>query len=250
MGYVVPLFLFTVLAGGAAGSYVARAFDANGQVKGKPWLFPLVALVLLAAGGIAVSFHLGHIERVLGAFNNLGAGIAQEGICSIVLGIVIFVDLVYSAKTGKVSRAIAIIGAVAGLLLAAIIAHAYVGFYGIAAWASWATFAHLFFANLALGTATYSLFVESPYQNKLFFGYALAIEALMLVACGAEVAHWASIGADPMIFVVACVLAIVALAVTFLAAREGSSALTVATFALVVAAVIVARCAFFAGYLL
>ena len=31
MGYVVPLLLFIVLAGGAAGAYVARAFDAGGR---------------------------------------------------------------------------------------------------------------------------------------------------------------------------------------------------------------------------
>ena len=107
---------------------------------GKPWVFPLAMLVVLAAGGIAVSFHLGRIERILGVFGNLGAGIAQEGICSIVLGLIIFVDLVYTAKTGKANRALAIVGTVAGLVLV-VIAHAYVNIYAVAAWATRTTFA-------------------------------------------------------------------------------------------------------------
>ena len=72
------LFLFTLLGGTAAGAYVfSWAFPAG---KGKKrWLLPLVSLVLLAIGGVALLLHLGHPERMFYAFTNLSAGITRAG---------------------------------------------------------------------------------------------------------------------------------------------------------------------------
>ena len=51
--------------------------------------------MLLAAGGIAVFFHLEHWERIFNGFGHLTSGITQELIAIVVLAVVAVVYLVY-----------------------------------------------------------------------------------------------------------------------------------------------------------
>ena len=81
-----PLLVFTTLAGLAAGSYTMSAFFPVGQGSKRPWLFPLVCLVLLAAGLLCLPAHLEHPERMLIALSNPSAMIAQEAYWSIGFG--------------------------------------------------------------------------------------------------------------------------------------------------------------------
>ena len=96
-----PLLVFTTLAGLAAGSYTMSAFFPVGQGSKRPWLFPLVCLVLLAAGLLCLPAHLEHPERMLIALSNPSAMIAQEAYWSIGFGIVLLADVVLSKAKGR-----------------------------------------------------------------------------------------------------------------------------------------------------
>ena len=59
-----PLFLFTTLAGLAAGAYAVSAVFPVGKDPKKAWLFPLVCGILLAVGLVGLPLHLGaHAAR-------------------------------------------------------------------------------------------------------------------------------------------------------------------------------------------
>ena len=74
-----PLFAFTTLGGMAAGAYAAAAcFADDGREAKRPWLFPLVCLVLLGVGLLGVFGHLGRPEQFLLAMSNPASMIAEE----------------------------------------------------------------------------------------------------------------------------------------------------------------------------
>lgn len=53
-----PLFLFTTLAGLAAGAYAVSAVLPVGKDAKKAWLFPLVCGILLAVGLVLSLIHI------------------------------------------------------------------------------------------------------------------------------------------------------------------------------------------------
>ena len=120
---LLPLLAFTTFAGLAAGAYAIDAVCGNARVGGgsaahggaaagsggeaagipanaasdalaRPWLFPLVCLVLLGVGLCGTLAHLGQPLRFLNGMSNPGSMIAQEAYWSIAFGAVILVDLV------------------------------------------------------------------------------------------------------------------------------------------------------------
>ena len=60
-----PLFLFTTLAGLAAGAYAVSAVFPVGKDPKKAWLFPLVCGILLAVGLVGLPLHLGRPEMCI-----------------------------------------------------------------------------------------------------------------------------------------------------------------------------------------
>ena len=83
-----PLFLFTTLAGLAAGAYAVSAVFPVGKDPKKAWLFPLVCGILLAVGLVGLPLHLGRPERMLIALTQPGAMIAQEAYWSMAFGVI------------------------------------------------------------------------------------------------------------------------------------------------------------------
>ena len=74
-----PLILFTTLVAWSAGLFGAQAVAVLRGGGGRAQMPALVASVaLLAAGGIAVFFHLQHWERIFNGFGHLTSGITQE----------------------------------------------------------------------------------------------------------------------------------------------------------------------------
>ena len=73
-----PLILFTTLTAWACGTFGAAGVLAlKGAGKKSQQLLAVVSCVLLAAGGIAVFFHLQHWERIFNGFGHLTSGITQ-----------------------------------------------------------------------------------------------------------------------------------------------------------------------------
>lgn len=114
-----PLLIFSVLLGAGSGILV---FLGIGEAKGafRRVRFPLavIALALLAAGGIASTFHLGHIDRAFHILGNMGSGLSKELIAVAFTGIVTLVYAVLARKDyPKASKVLGILALVAGLVL-------------------------------------------------------------------------------------------------------------------------------------
>ncbi|MBS6972140.1 MAG: dimethyl sulfoxide reductase anchor subunit, partial [Eggerthella sp.] len=84
-----PLILFTTLVAWSAGLFGTQAlmavFGVGKKAQVPAWV---CSAVLLAAGGIAVFFHLEHWERIFNGFGHLTSGITQELIAIVVLAVV------------------------------------------------------------------------------------------------------------------------------------------------------------------
>ena len=82
-----PLILFTTLTAWGCGVLGgAGALALKGAGKKSQQLLAILSCVLLAAGGIAVFFHLQHWERIFNGFGHITSGITQE-----LIAIVVFV---------------------------------------------------------------------------------------------------------------------------------------------------------------
>ena len=74
-----PLILFTTLTAWGCGVLGgAGALALKGAGKKSQQLLAILSCVLLAAGGIAVFFHLQHWERIFNGFGHITSGITQE----------------------------------------------------------------------------------------------------------------------------------------------------------------------------
>lgn len=109
---MLPLLVFTTFAGLAAGAYAVDALCGNGRAgsgaaaPARPWLFPLVCLVLLGLGLCGTLLHLGQPLRFVNGMANPGSMIAQEAYWSIAFGAVIVVDLAVAKAKGAAVRPI------------------------------------------------------------------------------------------------------------------------------------------------
>lgn len=111
-----PLLIFSVLLGISSGILV---FLGIGEIKGvfrkQRFELALIALVLLAVGGCASAFHLGHIDRALYILGNPASGLSKELFAVGFTGIVTLVYVILSRKDypgpTKVFGILAMVGA-------------------------------------------------------------------------------------------------------------------------------------------
>ena len=90
-----PLILFTALVAWSAGLFGTQALlAAGGHAKRSQTPAWVASAALLAAGGIAVFFHLEHWERIFNGFGHITSGITQELIAIVVLAVVAVAYLV------------------------------------------------------------------------------------------------------------------------------------------------------------
>ena len=171
-----PLMVFTVLTGLAAGAYVGAALFPNKQEDARPWLFPLVALVLVGVGGLAAMGHLGRPGMMLNVLNNPTSSLTMEGASSGLIAIVAIVDLALAASKKQANRAVRVVGAVAGVVCMCIVTMAYVTSYGNVAWISAPTWPLFVVGDLAAGVALWMAFADMP--NK---GLALTVAVLSVL---------------------------------------------------------------------
>ena len=95
-----PLILFTALVAWSAGLFGTQALlAAGGHAKKAQMPAWVTSAVLLAAGGIAVFFHLEHWERIFNGFGHLTSGITQELIAIVALAVVAVAYLVMMRRS-------------------------------------------------------------------------------------------------------------------------------------------------------
>ncbi|QOS69932.1 hypothetical protein GS424_003045 [Eggerthella guodeyinii] len=124
-----PLILFTTLVAWSAGLFGTQAlmavFGVGKRAQVPAWV---CSAVLLAAGGIAVFFHLEHWERIFNGFGHLTSGITQELIAIVVLAVAAVAYLVLMRKSddgASVPKWLAWLSVALSVMLVAVMAHSY-----------------------------------------------------------------------------------------------------------------------------
>ena len=124
-----PLILFTTLVAWSAGLFGTQAlmavFGVGKRAQVPAWV---ASAVLLAAGGIAVFFHLERWERIFNGFGHLTSGITQELIAIVVLAVVAVAYLVLMRKSddgASVPKWLAWVAVALSVVLVAVMAHSY-----------------------------------------------------------------------------------------------------------------------------
>ena len=124
-----PLILFTTLVAWSAGLFGTQALLASGgHAKRSQMPAWVVSAVLLAAGGIAVFFHLEHWERIFNGFGHLTSGITQELIAIVALAAVAVAYLVFMRRSedgATVPKWLCWVAVAACAVLVAVMAHSY-----------------------------------------------------------------------------------------------------------------------------
>ena len=242
-----PLFVYTLLAGIAAGGYVARAIVPLKADRKMPWLFALVCLIMLAVGGVALLGHLGQPLRVFNAFSNPGAGITQEGITTVLFGIAVLADFIACIAKKDLPRWLVIVAAALGVCMTLTMGLAYNALIGTPAWANPATVPFFVVADLAMGADFYLAFNPAALEEKTLSVYTIAACALAAVCVIAVGAHFAGLGYSVAPFAVGTVLLAVACALAAVARKGGKAWAAWAILACTVVGVAVARYAFYAA---
>ncbi|MEC4185167.1 DmsC/YnfH family molybdoenzyme membrane anchor subunit [Adlercreutzia sp. R21] len=114
-----PLLIFSVLLGMGSGLLV---FVGIGEIKGTfrkvRFTLALTALVLLAFGGIASTFHLGHIDRAFHILGNMQSGLSRELFAVAFAGIVALASAILARKDYPgASKVVGILALIAGIVL-------------------------------------------------------------------------------------------------------------------------------------
>ena len=155
-----PLILFTTLVAWSAGLFGTQALMAVFGVGKKAQVPAWVAsAVLLAAGGIAVFFHLEHWERIFNGFGHLTSGITQELIAIVVLAVAAVAYLVLMRKSddgASVPKWLAWLSVALSVVLVAVMAHSYT-MAARPAWDSALWILYVLGNACVLGPATFAL---------------------------------------------------------------------------------------------
>ena len=160
-----PLILFTTLVAWSAGVFGTQAVLALRDDAPKAQL-PcwITAAVLLAAGGIAVFFHLEHFERIFNGFGHLTSGITQELIAIVVLAVAAVVYLVYLRRPGgRVPAWLAVLSVVLSVVLVVVMAHSYM-MSARPAWDSVLWILYVLGNACVLGPATVALICAATHE--------------------------------------------------------------------------------------
>lgn len=249
-----PLFVFTTFGGLAVGAYVfAALFPVGKEDERRPWLVPLVCLVLLAIGLVGVLGHLGRPALFLNAFANPSAGITQEAYLSCALAVIILADLIASWRIGHGLRALRIVGAVVGIVLSLAMGYAYFVNFGTPAWHAWPTIPLFVIGDLVMGSALYAMLAggKATRGKTTYTVISVVVDVLFAVSLAFQAVHFQSVGLSAAPFVVALVIAPVACAVLSAVGRKGDKAwVGAALTACAIVGVCIARWFFYAGSVL
>lgn len=253
----LPLFVFTMFAGLAAGAYIFAALfplrtvevpdgeDGKTGFVTRQWTLPLICLVLLVVSGLFLLTHLGHPERVLNAFSNPSAGITQEGVTMIAFGAFVAADLILCLVKDGAPRALRIVGAVLALSMTFAMGAAYVTSYGIPAWASWQTVPLFVLGDLGMGSALAVALGYGGDSKPMALACALVLYVLALVALVLAAFQLAPFGAAVPILATGVVLALVAAAAGAFRKKD-AAAFAWVVFACLFVGVALVRFAFYA----
>lgn len=192
MAQMLPLLVFTLFGGAAAGAVVGSVLCApserveNASLVRRPYFFALACLVLLCIGLVGTLAHLGQPMRFINGLSNPSSMISQEAYWSIALVIVLLAETAFETRKSA-PKALIVIGALIAVGVMVVTSLAYYNSLGIPEWNGSATFGVFIIGNLALGTTVCATLLEKS-RSRMITASALAAVAL-LVVCIAYQAH-------------------------------------------------------------
>lgn len=249
---LLPLFLFTLLGGLGAGTYVAETFLQKERNESKPWLVPLIAVVVFVVGTVAATFHVSNIERIFTAQVNFGAGMVMEIAVAGCFLVLVLADLIVTATKKGSPYALRVVTAVVGLVSIITMGVAYVDVYGVEVWTNApATILVFLGGDLAMGVALLALVSSASYADPKVKGYHIATEAVLALGLLLQIVSFAAAGLNTALLVAGLVLAPVAgIALAFPAAKGEGKGLSALICVCVLVGVALMRWAFYAACML
>lgn len=236
-----PLFIFTLLAGLAAGTYAVGAVTTPEKEMNRPWVFPVVCIALLAVGLLGVLFHLGRPALFVNGLVNPSAGIAQEAYWSIAFGALLVAVAAVSWKKGRAPKALRIVCALAAVGLLVTMGVTYYSYESVAAWHVPCTILLFVAGGFAAGSVLCWVLGGNGDVDRLTAGLFVAFAAVVFAV---ECVAMRGMGSADMLLAIGAVLG--AVAVALIAARKsGSNQYKWAVFAVALVAVAAARYGFY-----
>ncbi|MEG0302568.1 DMSO reductase [Gordonibacter sp.] len=249
------LYLFTMLGGLAAGAYAFEAGLRRKREGERPWLVPLVVVVLFAVGMIAAATHVHSIPRaiesVFGGTINFGSGMIREVAvagCFLVLAVI---DLIITLVKKSSPYGLRVAGAVVGVACMVMMGVAYIDVYGNAVWCNApATIITFLAGDLAMGLALFALLASASYESKPLRYAAFAVNAVFAAGLCLEAVAFTGEGFSPITQIVGLVIAPVAsIVLAALSSKiKNKKALAIAVCVVSIVGVAISRYAFYATF--
>ncbi len=251
----LPLIVFTTCSGIAAGMYIIStlmsfARPAPADDARKPWLIPLVALILLGVGLLGSMLHLGQPLRFINGLSNPSSMISQEAYWSIGFGIFLLIHLLLTFKGGKEApRVITILGSIAALGLIIVTSLAYYFSAGVPSWSSEATLLFFFTSDFVIGAALYGVLAPAG-RNSALYVTLIVLSVMWAIALLAYGFHMAALGYGSVVSFLIAGAAIGPVAAIAISAMSLSERITtplgsIVLLVLVVVAAFITRWVFF-----
>ena len=240
-----PLFVFTTLVGIAAGAYVFAALFPNKETPAKPWLFPLVMLIIAAVGSIASMTHVGRPALIFGIFANPTSSLTLEALFAGLLCLVALIDCIICFVKKADNRAVRIVGAIAGIVLMLIVTMAYTSSYGNPAWTAAPTWLLMLLGGLAAGAGLWALFNKDALATKSYGIAVCVISALFAVVLVWQAAVFAGLGEAVAPIVIGAIAAAAAAIIAIMASRGKLASASMALFIVALIAIVVSRYGFY-----
>ena len=188
-----PLILFTTLTAWACGVFgVQGVLALKGAGKKSQQVLVVLSCVLLAAGGIAVFFHLQHWERIFNGFGHITSGITQELIAIVAFVVVAVAYFVVARKSedgGTLPKWMAVLAIAISVVLAAVCAHSYM-MPARPAWNSVLEVLSIVGAACLLGPATVAVVLAIKGEDTAELGMPAVVGSVIGAACTAAYAAY------------------------------------------------------------
>ncbi len=247
------LFLFTLLGGLAAGAYVFETCFQRTRKGERPWLVPLVVVVLFAIGMIAAATHVHSLSRAFASIGagtvNFGSGMVKEVLFAAIFFILALIDLIITFVKKDSPFALRVIGAIAAVLVIVLMGTAYIDVYGNAVWSNAPATVLSFVAGaLAMGLGLCAAFGSADITEKPVMYTLVAVDVVLAVGLALEIAAFSGAGLNPAIQIASLVIAPIASAILAFAIAKfnNKKTLAIVVCALLVIGVAIARYGFYA----
>ena len=169
---------------------------------GRPWLFPLVIVVLFIIALIAATSHISSIPRafesVFGGTVNFGSKMILEVLMACCFLVLAIIDLIMTAARKSSPYVLRIITAIVSVVCIILMGTAYIDVYGCPVWCNAPATIILFAGgDLAMGLALFALMDASArYDESALRVSTIVIQIVLALGICLEIASFAGNGLD------------------------------------------------------